>query len=105
MQDTLINQCTGVESGTFKLKAGVSEAQLREVAQEVEQGFLCDEPGFIAHLVLKETDDQYADITLAETPQQVEAICNKWLENPLAQRYLALVDPDSVKLSFWTRIK
>jgi len=100
-----VNGSFGMEFGMFKLKKGVSESDMLHAAKIAEQKFLCDEDGFLGHAVLKGDGDLYADVTFAITKEKAEEICGKWLNNEFTLKYLENIDPDSVNMSFWDRIK
>ena len=95
----------GMEFGTFKLKEGVSEAEMLHSAKMADEKFLSSEEGFLGHVVLKGKDGIYADVAFATSQERAEEICGKWLENEYTMKYIDAIDPDSVELSFWQRVK
>ncbi|HDX8355253.1 TPA: hypothetical protein RQM97_003274 [Aeromonas dhakensis] len=94
----------GVEFATFRLKEGVTEADLLALAHRVESEFLVQQSELIVHCLLRGADGIYADLVMAPSQSLVEAYCQQWLHNAVAGEYLTLLDPDSVNMSFWTRI-
>lgn len=94
----------GLEFALFQLKEGVTEDQLIALSEQVDQQFLAKQPGLLAHFLLRGKDGTYADVALATTQETAEAICQRWLQNGVAQQYLDLLDQQSVDMSFWTRI-
>jgi len=100
-----ISTFSGMEFCTFKLKEGADENKMLEAAKEMENEFLSKENGFLGHRVLKGKDGTYVDIAFADTQEQAEKICGKWIENEFSLKYLEFIDSESVDLSFWTRIK
>ncbi|WP_027389474.1 hypothetical protein [Chrysiogenes arsenatis] len=94
----------GLEFALFKLRQGVSEAQLLTLAREVEEKFLATKEGLLGHFLLKGDGGVYADVALASTPEIAKAICNEWMENETTLKYLEVIDMDSVEMSFWERI-
>ncbi|ASX11940.1 hypothetical protein AAGU50_11650 [Aeromonas dhakensis] len=94
----------GVEFATFRLKEGVTEADLLALAHRVESEFLVQQSELIVHCLLRGADGVYADLVMAPSQSLVEAYCQQWLHNAVAGEYLTLLDPDSVNMSFWTRI-
>ncbi len=95
----------GVEFGIFKLKEGVTEKHLLELASGVEDKFLSLEDGFLAHTLLSDGDGVFADVTFATTAEKAKEICGKWLQNEHTLKYIDVIDPESVNMSFWSRIK
>lgn len=94
----------GMEFALFRLRPGITEAQLLARAQAAEQGFFLHRDGLLGHWLLRGADGRYADVTLARTQALAEAICQQWLSEPETQRYLALIDEGSADMSFWTRL-
>jgi hypothetical protein len=95
----------GLEFGTFRLKAGVSESAMLAAAQVMENEFLRQEEGFLGHAILKGHDGAYVDLAFATSRAKAEEICGKWLQNPHALAFLAFIDPASTHMSFWSRLQ
>ncbi len=95
MEDTTV---TGiVEVVQFKPKAGVSDAEIRDVADALQrdvEGF----PGFISRRLVKSEDGQWLDIVdwtgLDEALSAAEAIN----AGPTAARVLDLVETESIRV-------
>lgn len=94
----------GVEFATFRLREGVTEADLLALARRVEAEFLVQQSELIVHCLLRGADGVYADVVMAPSQLLVEAYCQQWLHNEVAKEYLTLLDSGSVNMSFWTRI-
>lgn len=94
----------GVEFATFRLREGVTEADLLVLAHRVESEFLDQQSELIVHCLRRGADGLDADLVMAPSQSLVEAYCQQWLQNAVAGEYLTLLDHDSVNMSFWTRI-
>lgn len=94
----------GVEIALFKLKEGCSEADLVALSKRVEAEFLSGQTDLLFHCLLKGADGLYADIAMAPTQALAEEYCQQWFTNAIAMEYVALIDGDSVDMTFWTRI-
>ncbi|MEZ6953590.1 MULTISPECIES: hypothetical protein [Aeromonas] len=94
----------GVEFATFRLRKGVTEADLLALSRRVESEFLVQQSELIVHCLLRGADGLYADLVMAPSQSLVEAYCQQWLHNEVAGEYLTLLDRNSVNMSFWTRI-
>jgi hypothetical protein len=95
----------GLEFGTFRLKAGASEADMLAASKVMEREFLDKEDGFLGHAILKGNDGAYVDLAFATSQTKAEEICGKWLQNPYALAFLAFIDPASTHMSFWSRLQ
>ena len=94
----------GIEFASFRLKRGVSEAELQAAAAAVEQHLLQHEAGFISHALLRGDDDIYVDMVLADTREHAIAICEKWPDSVHGRHFLSLLAPGSAQLDFYQRL-
>jgi len=102
---TNISGFSGMEFGVFKLKEGASEIEMLQAADAADENFLSKEGGFLGHAVLKGKDGLYVDLTFATTREKAEEICGKWMNNEFTLQYIEFIEPESVDMSFWERIK
>jgi len=100
-----ISGFAGMEYGLFKLKEGQSEEGMLKAAKIAEKEFLSTEDGFLGHAILKGKEGFYVDLAFATTQEKAEAICAKWMSNEFTLKYLECIAPETVEMSFWTRIK
>nr|WP_086938768.1 hypothetical protein [Thaumasiovibrio occultus] len=104
IQNGKVGRIGGMEFATFKLKDGVTEEQLVALSHQVEEQFLCQQEELILHFLVRGKDGVYADVAIASSQAKAEEYCRQWLENETALTYLELIAPDSVNMTFWTRI-
>ena len=100
-----ISSFSGMEFGVFKLKEGASEVEMLKAANAADKNFLSKEDGFLGHAVLKGKNGLYADLSFATTKEKAEEICGKWMNNEFTLQYIEFIEPESVDMSFWERIK
>lgn len=93
----------GCEFATFRAADGVIPEQLLAASQRMRQQFLLLQPGFIDHALLQGDDGLWADVVLADSRASAEAICQRFMQNAACQAYLALIAPESARLTFWSR--
>jgi hypothetical protein len=86
------NRTGGVEFATFRLREGVTEADLLALSRRVESEFLVQQSELIVHCLLRGADGLYADLVMAPSQSLVEAYCQQWLHNDVAGEYLTLLD-------------
>ncbi len=96
---------TGLEFGTFRLKTDCSEADMLAAAKEMEEHFLNKQEGFLGHAILKGNEGTYVDLAFATSQKRAEEICNLWMQNPYALKFLEFLDPTSTNISFWKRLQ
>ncbi len=97
----------GMEFSLFRLMPGASEAALRPAAQQMARGLYAQEPGFIEHMVVVNGAGLYADVVLARDADTARRLCGKWgcgPFDPACEPYLALIEPSSANLDFWSRM-
>jgi heme-degrading monooxygenase HmoA len=102
----------GLEFSHFRLRAGVTEAALQSAAREMAQGLYEGRPGFVEHTILHNGQGGYVDLVLADSAARAEALCQSWSSGTepgghakACQRYLSLIEPDSVQMGFWDRVQ
>lgn len=93
----------GCEFATFRAADGVTPDQLLAASQRMRQQFLLQQPGFIEHALLQGDDGLWADMVLADSRASAETICQRFMQHESCLAYLALIAPDSAKLTFWAR--
>ncbi|MBP7580934.1 MAG: hypothetical protein KA757_07980 [Vogesella sp.] len=93
----------GCEFATFRAADGVKPEQLLAASQRMRQQFLQLQHGFIDNALLQGDDGLWADVVLADSRASAEAICQLFMQNEACLAYLALIAPDSARLTFWTR--
>lgn len=97
----------GMEFSLFRLAPGADEAALKAAAAQMARGLYAQEPGFIDHMVVRNASGLYADVVLATDAEQARYLCGKWGQGPFdpaCEPYLALIEPASVQLDFWSRV-
>ncbi len=86
-----------VEVVLFKAKDGVSDAEIRAVADELQRD-VEEFPGYISRRLVKSEDGQWLDIVdwtgLDEALHAAEAI----MARPSAQSFMELVEPESITM-------
>ncbi|WP_417553383.1 hypothetical protein [Marinomonas fungiae] len=104
IKNSSIESIGGMEFATFKLKDGVTEAELIELSNQVEVEFLSQQKELVLHFLVRGTEGIYADVAMASSQEKAEEYCQQWLSNKVALEYLELIDKESVSMTFWTRI-
>jgi len=112
----------GLEFSTFRLRPGVSEAQLLAAAKRAREGLMAQQPGFLGHAVLRQEQEPeqrsdaegsghgdgvgplWVDLLWADSRQRAQEICALWVGHPDCMDYLALIEPGSARLGFYTRL-
>jgi heme-degrading monooxygenase HmoA len=102
----------GLEFSHFRLRAGVTEAELQSAAREMAHGLYEGRSGFVEHAILQNGQGGYVDLVIADSAARAEALCQSWSSGhepsgyaKACQRYLSLIEPDSVQMGFWDRVQ
>lgn len=88
---------SGFELGRFRLKTGVTEAELIAASERMEQEHLQLQQGFVSHHLVRMPNGLYLDIAVAETPSDAERICASWKGQPACGAFLALIEAESIE--------
>lgn len=99
----------GLEFSLFRLRMGADPQALAGAAQRMARGLYQGEPGFLAHGVMRCSEDPglYADVVLADSAERARQLCGKWGPGPFDAAcldYLDLIAPESARLQFWDRV-
>lgn len=101
----------GLEIGLFRLRPGVTDSEVRSAAWEMAQGLYEGQEGFIEHTILHNGKGEYVDLLLTESGARAEALCRSWYSESepggyakSCRRYISLIDPLSVHMTFWNRL-
>ena len=102
----------GLEFSNFRLREGATAAELVSAASEMAQSLYEGQPGFVEHAILHNGLGEYVDLVLADSVARAEALCQSWLTSnepggyaKACQRYLSLMEPESVQMGFWSRVQ
>jgi len=99
-----IEDIGGLEFATFRLKDGVTEADLIKLSIKVEERFLSQQEELVLHFLVRGADGVYADVAIASSQEKAEEYCQQWLHNEFALEYLEVLEKESVNMTFWQRI-
>lgn len=84
---------TGFEIGRFRLKAGISEAEMRRQHAAMVAQDLSQQAGWQGQWLLSIGDGTYIDLAIAKDRASAERICQSWHNLPGPQHFLTLIDP------------
>lgn len=91
-----MTQQTGFEIGRFRLRAGVTEADVLAASRRMEDAHLTRQAGFGRRHLVALDGGVYLDIVLAATRADAERICASWSGQPECEAFLALIEPESI---------
>ncbi len=93
----------GCEFATFRPLPSVDAARITDAAIRMRDDFLRRQQGFLAHALLQGDGGEWADVVFAATRADAERICAAFMDHAVCRDYLALMEPGSTRLSFWSR--
>ena len=92
-----MNAGEGFELGRFRLKPGVTEVDLLAASAAMEAAHLDVQPGFIKRTLVRLEGGVYLDVVCARSRVDAERICASWIGQPDCERFLALIEADSIE--------
>lgn len=87
----------GVEIGRFRLKPGVSEAELRAAHAAMIQQYSSRQAGWLQQYLVKLEGGVYLDVAFATSRESAEVICGNWQGQAVCDAFLALIEPESMQ--------
>lgn len=82
---------TVVEWAPFTLAAGVSEERLLEASQELQEGFLASQPGFLRRELLRGPEGRFVDLVYWRDGQSARAAMDAAGQSPACSVYFSLM--------------
>ena len=87
-----------IEIAQFKIKAGVSDAEVLTASQEAHDGFLTTCNGFLDRELLKSSDEEWIDIVRWETMEDAQKAMQNFMGHPSTKKIGEVIDPSSIKM-------
>lgn len=87
----------GVEIGRFRLKPGVSEADMRRAHATMVERHLAMQTGWRRQHLIKLDDGVFLDLAFADARVRAETICASWSGQAECDAFLALIEPESME--------
>lgn len=87
----------GLEIGRFRLKAGVSEADMRSAHTAMVERHLAAQPGWRRQHLVKLDDGVFLDLAFADARVRAETICASWSGQADCEAFLALIEDESME--------
>ncbi len=87
-----------IEIAQFKIKAGVSDAEVLTASQEAHDGFLTTYNGFLDRELLKSSDEEWIDIVRWETMEDAQKAMQNFMGHPSTKKFGEVIDPSSIKM-------
>ena len=81
-----------VEWAPFKLKEGVSDAELKQVSEQLQERFLTKQNGFVRRELLKKADGSWVDVVYWETKEDAEAAIQNAGSSEVCGEYFGLME-------------
>ncbi len=86
------------DTGTF------SEAALRDASAAIEDDYLSKSSNVVDHFMGRIDDTTYSEVAFGRSLGRTRRTCQGYADEPVCGDLLAMFDPDSVDLDFWTVI-
>jgi len=94
-----------IEITQFTLVKDVAEQEFLREAEHIQYLFLEKQPGYIDRELLKDAAGHWADVLHWETTAQAQAAAQAMLQEPVCQRFLTMIDHQSVTMLHFERQK
>jgi len=99
----LKTECSCIEFGTFKPNSAVNftENQLLDVSSKVEESYLAHQKESVEHFIGIIDGQTYAEVAFVKTLGAARMICYNYVNVPICNEMLALLDANTFSLDFW----
>ncbi len=89
-----------MEFTSFKKKEDVTEDSLLQAILKFEQKFLANHEGVLFHCLVRNRDNEYANVLFADNMETMQAMFKGVQESPEAQAFFSLIEQESVVMNF-----
>lgn len=89
-----------MEFTSFKKKEDVTEDMLLQAILKFEQEFLANHDGVLFHCLVRNRDNEYANVLFADNMETMQAMFKGVQESPEAQAFFSLIEEESVTMNF-----
>ncbi len=87
-----------IEILSFRLAEGASEEEFLRADKAVQEDFAYQQPGLLRRTTARGADGAWAVIDLWASAAAADACESRWGADPVAQKMMALVDRESVRV-------
>lgn len=87
-----------IELAQFKIKTGISDAEVLAASQEAHNGFLAKQKGYVSRELLKSSESEWVDIIHWETIEDAQAAMQNFMGSPSTKRFVEVIDDSSIKM-------
>ena len=95
---------TLIETFTFRLVAGADEEAFLATDKRLQSDFAYQQPGLARRTTARGTDGEWIVIDLWWSAEEADACATRWETDPLAQEFMAFVDPATVKVTRYVEL-
>jgi hypothetical protein len=81
-----------IEWAPFRLKEGVTEAELLSRSEALQSEFLAHQDGFVRRELVRGRDGGWVDLVYWRDEAAAESVMRTAMESPTCHRYFALMD-------------
>lgn len=97
-----LNLLAVIEMMRFRLAAGVKEAEFLLADRAVQEDFAYQQQGLLRRTTARGGDDSWIVIDLWRSAKDADACEAKWGDDPIARRFMSLIDEATVKSERYT---
>lgn len=83
-----------VEWAPFRLLPGIDDSVLLQAADDIQDAFLRQQPGFVCRELLRGTDGEWIDLVHWRDAEAAQAAMARAAESPVCHTYFALMGAD-----------
>ncbi len=100
-----MNTAHCIEVATFRLKPGVSDAQMLALEQKIRSGQIQSQPGYLGRELGKDAETgEWLMLLRFETRAQMNAWMAVLKSAPEMKELAALIEPSSMQMRFFTQM-
>jgi hypothetical protein len=91
-----------IEIMRFRLSSGVDRPTFLAADRAVQEDFAYQQPGLLRRTTARADDDSWIVIDMWQSGAESDACSARWDRDPVAQRFMSLVDRDTLVTERYT---
>lgn len=95
-------KATVMEFTSFSKKNKVSDDELIQAVLQFERSFLSHQKGVVFHCLVRNLNNEYANVLFAENMETLKEIEKSAPQNPYATHFFGQINPGSIQMNFQT---
>jgi hypothetical protein len=93
-----------IETFTFRLAPDADASAFLAIDKRLQSDFAYQQPGLVRRTTARSERGDWIVVDIWQSAEHADACATRWESDPLAQEFMALVDPDTTRVARYTEL-